>query len=75
MRLLLGAAALALTAAAATGARMLVVVNDGVGRLAPWTTSDWGPVDPPPITVIGKPSSPPQRTAAIKSGALPTRTR
>lgn len=39
-------------AAAAAGARMLVVVNDGVGRLAPWTTSEWGPVDPPPVTVV-----------------------
>lgn len=39
-------------AAAAAGARMLVVVNDGVGRLAPWTSSEWGPVDPPPVTVV-----------------------
>ncbi|WP_245923004.1 S8 family peptidase [Paractinoplanes atraurantiacus] len=39
-------------AAAAAGARMLVVVNDGAGRLAPWATSEWGPVDPPPVTVV-----------------------
>ncbi|WP_240670448.1 S8 family peptidase [Actinoplanes solisilvae] len=40
------------TAAAAAGARMLLVVNDGIGRLAPWPVPDRGePVDPPLITV------------------------
>ncbi|MFC3505487.1 S8 family serine peptidase [Micromonospora krabiensis] len=39
------------TAAAAAGARLLIVVNDGVGRLAPWPGSIWVPADPPPVTV------------------------
>ncbi|MFI5844786.1 S8 family serine peptidase [Catenuloplanes sp. NPDC051500] len=38
-------------AAAAAGATMLLVVNDGPGRLEPWPGSVWMPTDPPPITV------------------------
>ncbi|MET8040042.1 S8 family serine peptidase [Micromonospora sp. NPDC005215] len=39
------------TAAASAGARLLLVVNDGSGRLAPWPGSAWVPTDPPPVTV------------------------
>ncbi|PYC75755.1 serine protease [Micromonospora arborensis] len=38
-------------AAASAGARVLLVVNDGTGRLAPWPGSVWAPQDPPPVTV------------------------
>ncbi|MEV6367197.1 S8 family serine peptidase [Micromonospora musae] len=38
-------------AAATAGARLLLVVNDGIGRLAPWPGSVWVPQDPPPVTV------------------------
>ncbi|MGI5525566.1 S8 family serine peptidase [Micromonospora sp. CA-259024] len=38
-------------AAASAGARLLLVVNDGTGRLAPWPGSVWAPQDPPPVTV------------------------
>ncbi|GLY97314.1 S8 family serine peptidase [Actinoplanes sp. NBRC 103695] len=38
-------------AAASAGARLLLVVNDGVGRLEPWPGSVWMPSDPPPVTV------------------------
>ncbi|RKR92209.1 subtilisin family serine protease [Micromonospora pisi] len=38
-------------AAASAGARLLLVVNDGDGRLAPWPGSVWAPQDPPPVTV------------------------
>ncbi|MBB5479181.1 S8 family serine peptidase [Micromonospora parathelypteridis] len=38
-------------AAASAGARLLVVVNDGSGRLTPWPGSVWVPQDPPPVTV------------------------
>ncbi|MFC5268400.1 S8 family serine peptidase [Kribbella qitaiheensis] len=38
------------TAAAAAGAKLLVVVNDGIGKLSPWGDSIWAP-NPPPITV------------------------
>ncbi|WP_085066567.1 S8 family serine peptidase [Catenuloplanes japonicus] len=38
-------------AAAAAGAKLLVVVNDGPGRLEPWPGSVWMPTDPPPVTV------------------------
>jgi subtilisin family serine protease len=38
-------------AAASAGARLLLVVNDGTGRLAPWPGSVWAPADPPPVTV------------------------
>lgn len=37
-------------AAAAAGAKLLVVVNDGVGKLAPWTDSIYAP-NPAPITI------------------------
>ncbi|MEV7628992.1 S8 family serine peptidase [Actinoplanes sp. NPDC089786] len=37
--------------AAAAGASLLVVVNDGIGRPAPWPDSVWAPADPPPLTV------------------------
>jgi hypothetical protein len=38
-------------AAAGAGARLLLVVNDGTGRMAPWPGSVWVPSDPPPVTV------------------------
>lgn len=38
-------------AAADAGARLLLVVHDGVGRLAPWDESPWIPGEPAPLTV------------------------
>lgn len=38
-------------AAADAGARLLLVVHDGVGRLAPWDESPWVPGEPAPLTV------------------------
>ncbi|MGW1541870.1 S8 family serine peptidase [Streptomyces sp. NPDC002309] len=38
-------------AAAAAGARLLVVVNDGIGRMLPWDENPWSPQDPAPLTV------------------------
>ncbi|WP_331749794.1 S8 family serine peptidase (plasmid) [Streptomyces sp. NBC_01707] len=38
-------------AAAAAGAQLLVVVNDGVGRLDPWDENAWSPESPAPLTV------------------------
>lgn len=38
-------------AAAAAGARMLLVVNDGLGRLRPWDETPWSPQSPAPLTV------------------------
>ncbi|MEU6347405.1 S8 family serine peptidase [Streptomyces sp. NPDC046977] len=38
-------------AAAAAGAQVLLVVNDGVGRLQPWEESPWSPESPAPLTV------------------------
>ncbi|MBZ9644143.1 S8 family serine peptidase [Streptomyces sp. PSKA30] len=38
-------------AAAAAGARVLLVVNDGIGRLQPWDETPWSPLDPAPLTV------------------------
>ncbi|AGL16782.1 S8 family serine peptidase [Actinoplanes sp. N902-109] len=38
-------------AAAKAGAQLLLVVNDGPGRLTPWPGSVWSPADPPPVTV------------------------
>ncbi|MET9588014.1 S8 family serine peptidase [Streptomyces sp. NPDC006539] len=38
-------------AAAAAGARMLVVANDGIGRLQPWDENPWSPESPAPLTV------------------------
>ncbi|MET7666555.1 S8 family serine peptidase [Micromonospora luteifusca] len=38
-------------AAASAGARLLLVVNDGAGRLTAWPGSVWVPQDPPPVTV------------------------
>ncbi|GGI94230.1 S8 family serine peptidase [Streptomyces brasiliensis] len=38
-------------AAAAGGARLLLVVNDGVGRLQPWDETPWSPESPAPLTV------------------------
>ncbi|ONI70130.1 serine protease [Kribbella sp. ALI-6-A] len=38
------------SAAAAAGAKVLVVVNDGPGKLEPWTDSIYAP-NPPPITI------------------------
>ncbi|MFI2362318.1 S8 family peptidase [Promicromonospora sp. NPDC019610] len=42
--------ALAQTAADA-GARLLLVVHDGAGRLAPWDEAPWIPGEPAPLTV------------------------
>jgi subtilisin family serine protease len=38
-------------AAAAAGAQVLVVVNDGIGRLQPWDETPWSPESPAPLTV------------------------
>lgn len=38
-------------AAADAGARVLFVVHDGAGRLAPWDESPWIPGEPAPLTV------------------------
>jgi hypothetical protein len=38
-------------AAAAAGAQVLVVVNDGTGRLQPWDENPWSPENPAPLTV------------------------
>ncbi|MFD0508926.1 hypothetical protein ACFQ0G_51095 [Streptomyces chiangmaiensis] len=38
-------------AAATAGAQVLVVVNDGIGRLQPWDESPWSPESPAPVTV------------------------
>ncbi|MFF4053628.1 S8 family serine peptidase [Streptomyces chartreusis] len=38
-------------AAAAAGARLLLVVNEGVGRLQPWDENPWSPESPAPVTV------------------------
>ncbi|MGC4816614.1 S8 family serine peptidase [Micromonospora sp. DT63] len=38
-------------AAAAAGATLLLVVNDGVGRLQPWDEAAWSPESPAPVTV------------------------
>ncbi|MEV4813288.1 S8 family peptidase [Micromonospora avicenniae] len=38
-------------AASSAGARLLLVVNDGTGRLAAGPGSVWVPQDPPPVTV------------------------
>ena len=37
-------------AASEAGAKLLVVVNDGVGKLDPWVDSIWAPA-PPPLTI------------------------
>ncbi|WP_246017004.1 S8 family serine peptidase [Micromonospora pisi] len=37
--------------AATAGAKLLLVVNDGVGRLDPWDENPWTPESPAPITV------------------------
>ncbi|MFI9612026.1 S8 family serine peptidase [Streptomyces sp. NPDC052023] len=38
-------------AAAAAGARLLLVVNDGIGRLEPWDEHAYSPLSPAPLTV------------------------
>ncbi|MEU6421277.1 S8 family peptidase [Streptomyces spiralis] len=38
-------------AAAAAGARLLLVVNKGIGRLQPWDETPWSPESPAPLTV------------------------
>jgi subtilisin family serine protease len=38
-------------AAATAGAKLLVVVNDGVGRLEPWIYAPFNPLNPAPVTV------------------------
>ncbi|MFK3983886.1 S8 family serine peptidase [Micromonospora sp. NPDC050397] len=37
--------------AATAGAKLLLVVNDGVGRLDPWDENPWTPESPAPVTV------------------------
>ena len=37
--------------AAAAGAKLLLVVNDGTGRLAPWEDAPFTPLNPAPVTV------------------------
>ncbi|MFB7776805.1 S8 family peptidase [Streptomyces bauhiniae] len=41
----------AAAAASAAGARLLVVVHDGTGRLQPWDETPWDPASPAPLTV------------------------
>ncbi|WP_416986201.1 S8 family serine peptidase [Streptomyces sp. T028] len=38
-------------AAAAAGAQVLLVVNDGIGRMQPWDETAWSPESPAPLTV------------------------
>ena len=38
-------------AAVKAGARLMLVVNDGIGRLDPWTNPIWAPPPPAPLTV------------------------
>ncbi|MEU6089792.1 S8 family serine peptidase [Streptomyces sp. NPDC047085] len=38
-------------AAAAAGAQVLLVVNEGLGRLRPWDETPWSPESPAPLTV------------------------
>ncbi|MDF6042667.1 S8 family serine peptidase [Streptomyces sp. JH14] len=38
-------------AAAAAGAQVLLVVNDGIGRMQPWDETTWSPESPAPLTV------------------------
>ncbi|MGW6093636.1 hypothetical protein ACWFRK_04345 [Streptomyces sp. NPDC055157] len=38
-------------AAAAAGAPVLLVANDGIGRLRPWDETPWSPQNPAPLTV------------------------
>ncbi|AWS48570.1 serine protease [Streptosporangium sp. 'caverna'] len=38
-------------AAVAAGAKLLLVVNDGTGRIEPWNDLVWGPLDLAPLTV------------------------
>jgi subtilisin family serine protease len=38
-------------AAAAAGAKLLVVVNNGIGRMDPWDENPWSPQSPAPLTV------------------------
>ncbi|WP_431955130.1 S8 family serine peptidase, partial [Actinacidiphila sp. bgisy167] len=47
----LGAIAGQAEAAAAAGAQVLLVVNDGIGRLQPWDEVPWSPESPAPLTV------------------------
>jgi hypothetical protein len=37
--------------ASAAGAKLLLVVNDGIGRLAPWDDAPFDPLNPAPVTV------------------------
>ncbi len=58
-------------AAAAAGAKLLLVVNDGVGRLQPWDESAWSPESPAPVTVatLGADEGG-QLIAALERGAV-----
>ncbi|MCG5436728.1 S8 family serine peptidase [Micromonospora foliorum] len=58
-------------AAAAAGAKLLLVVNDGVGRLQPWDEAPWSPESPAPVTVatLGADEGG-QLIAALERGAV-----
>ncbi|MEV5205887.1 S8 family serine peptidase [Micromonospora sp. NPDC053740] len=58
-------------AAAAAGAKLLLVVNDGVGRLQPWDEFAWSPESPAPVTVatLGADEGG-QLIAALERGAV-----
>ncbi|RQX10550.1 serine protease [Micromonospora ureilytica] len=58
-------------AAAAAGAKLLLVVNDGVGRLQPWDEAPWSPASPAPVTVatLGADEGG-QLIAALEHGAV-----
>ncbi|GHA73361.1 peptidase [Streptomyces canarius] len=60
-------------AATAAGARLLLVVNDGDGRLQAWEDSPWLPADPPPLTVATLTRDEGERLITRTSG--PARTR
>ncbi|MEU7781274.1 S8 family serine peptidase [Micromonospora parva] len=58
-------------AAAAAGAKLLLVVNDGIGRLQPWDEFAWSPESPAPVTVatLGADEGG-QLIAALERGAV-----
>ncbi|MEO3768791.1 S8 family serine peptidase [Micromonospora sp. B9E7] len=58
-------------AAAAAGAKLLLVVNDGVGRLQPWDEFAWSPESPAPVTVATLTADEgDQLIAALERGAV-----
>ncbi|MFI6243747.1 S8 family serine peptidase [Micromonospora sp. NPDC050795] len=58
-------------AAAVAGAKLLLVVNDGIGRLQPWDEAPWSPESPAPVTVatLGADEGG-QLIAALERGAV-----